>query len=255
MSIPSAPSHFPPLFPLCRSKLLMIGASFWPSSYERASTLCPWSAVSQSSCGPWVGGPSPRDFPFKNKSQAENPSQIYKEAPTFILIQPTARCFQQKFHSSPWFWNSIYILALGTLILHKPLLLLQIVNPCSLEPQPSSKYTPINFPKSRFHPWTSIIHIFSTITPNQVILVSKFSESHPHSFQAIHILMIVCLSIREFILKLTNEDFQDQIYEDLQERVYGDFKTKYTRIPIFSFQSNEASVLDHIAPNTFLSIL
>jgi hypothetical protein len=83
----------------------------------------------------------------------------------------------------------------------------------------------------------------------------KFSESNPLLFQAMHILMIVCLSIREFILKLTNKDFQDQIYEDLQEQVYGDFKTKYTRILIFSFQSNEASVINHIAPNTFLSIL
>jgi hypothetical protein len=59
--------------------------------------------------------------------------------------------------------------------------------------------------------------------------------------------MIVYLSIKEFVLKLMNKDFQDQIYEDLQERVYGDFKTKYTRIVIFSFQSNEASVLEHIA--------
>jgi hypothetical protein len=60
--------------------------------------------------------------------------------------------------------------------------------------------------------------------------------------------MIVCLSVQEFVLKLTNEDFQDQIYKDLQDQVYGDFKTKYTRIPIFSFQSNKASVLKYITP-------
>jgi hypothetical protein len=30
---------------------------------------------------------------------------------------------------------------------------------------------------------------------------------------------------------------------------------KYTRTLIFSFQSNEASALDHFAPITFLSIL
>jgi hypothetical protein len=40
-----------------------------------------------------------------------------------------------------------------------------------------------------------------------------------------------------------------------QEQVYEDLKIKYMRTPIFSFQSNEAGVLDHIAPNTFLSIL
>jgi hypothetical protein len=34
--------------------------------------------------------------------------------------------------------------------------------------------------------------------------------------------------------------FQDQVYED--------FKIKYTMTPIFSFQSNAKSVLDHIAP-------
>jgi hypothetical protein len=80
--------------------------------------------------------------------------------------------------------------------------------------------------------------------------VPKFSKSHPLPFKLCiflflkknyaysydcRICMIVCLSVREFVLKLRNEDFQDQIYGDLQERVYGDFKTKYTRIMIFSF--------------------
>jgi hypothetical protein len=79
---------------------------------------------------------------------------------------------------------------------------------------------------------------------------AKILKITSSSFQAMHILvleknyaysydcricMIVCLSVREFVLKLRNEDFQDQIYGDLQERVYGDFKTKYTRIMIFSF--------------------
>jgi hypothetical protein len=44
-------------------------------------------------------------------------------------------------------------------------------------------------------------------------------------------------------------------YEDFQEHVYEDFKLKYTRTPIFSFQSNETSVLEHIAPIYFLSIM
>ena len=41
------------------------------------------------------------------------------------------------------------------------------------------------------------------------------------------------------------------MYEDFQEQVYEDFKMKYTRTPIFSFQSNEASVLDHFATIIF----
>jgi hypothetical protein len=36
-----------------------------------------------------------------------------------------------------------------------------------------------------------------------------------------------------------------------QDQVYDDFKTKYMRTFFFPFQSNEASVLDHIAPNIF----
>jgi hypothetical protein len=35
------------------------------------------------------------------------------------------------------------------------------------------------------------------------------------------------------------------MYEDLQDEVYEDFKRKYTRTLIFSFQSNKASVLEH----------
>jgi hypothetical protein len=55
--------------------------------------------------------------------------------------------------------------------------------------------------------------------------------------------VIVCLSIKRIVL--------EPMYEDFQEQVYEDFKMKYTRTPIFSFQSNEASVLDHIVPTTF----
>jgi hypothetical protein len=49
--------------------------------------------------------------------------------------------------------------------------------------------------------------------------------------------------------------FSDPTYKDFQEQVYEDFKIKYTGTPIFSFQSNEASVLEHITPIYFLSIL
>jgi hypothetical protein len=40
---------------------------------------------------------------------------------------------------------------------------------------------------------TSFVHIFPNVTPNQVILAPKFSESHPLSVQAIPILMIIAL--------------------------------------------------------------
>jgi hypothetical protein len=51
--------------------------------------------------------------------------------------------------------------------------------------------------------------------------------------------VIVCLSVKRIIPELTYEDFQEQVYED--------FKMKYTRTPIFSFQSNETSLLEHVA--------
>jgi hypothetical protein len=60
--------------------------------------------------------------------------------------------------------------------------------------------------------------------------------------------VIVCLSVKRIIVEPPYEDFQEQVYED--------FKMKYMRTPIFSFQSNEVSVLDHIVPTIFsLSIL
>jgi hypothetical protein len=58
--------------------------------------------------------------------------------------------------------------------------------------------------------------------------------------------VIVCLSVKRIITEPMYEDFQEQLYED--------FKMKYTRTPIFSFQSNEASHLDHVAPIVNFSI-
>jgi hypothetical protein len=52
--------------------------------------------------------------------------------------------------------------------------------------------------------------------------------------------VIVCLSVKRIVAEPTYRDFQEQVYED--------FKMKYTRTPIFSFQSNEASHLEHVAP-------
>jgi hypothetical protein len=58
--------------------------------------------------------------------------------------------------------------------------------------------------------------------------------------------VIVCLSVKRIVPEPTYEDFQEQVYED--------FKMKYTRTSIFSFQSNEASHLEHIAPIVIFSI-
>jgi hypothetical protein len=52
--------------------------------------------------------------------------------------------------------------------------------------------------------------------------------------------VIVCLSVKRIVPEL--------MYKDFQEHVYEDFKMKYTRTPILSFQSNEASHLEHFAP-------
>jgi hypothetical protein len=52
--------------------------------------------------------------------------------------------------------------------------------------------------------------------------------------------VIVYLSVKRIVPKPMYEDFQEQVYED--------FKMKYTRTLTFSFQSNEASLLEHIAP-------
>jgi hypothetical protein len=43
----------------------------------------------------------------------------------------------------------------------------------------------------------------------------------------------------------------EPMYEDFQKQVYEDFKMTYTRTPIFSFQSNEVSFPEHIAPIYF----
>jgi hypothetical protein len=58
--------------------------------------------------------------------------------------------------------------------------------------------------------------------------------------------VIVSLSVKRII--------PDPTYEDFQEQVYEDFKMKYMRTPIFSFQSNEASLLEHVAPIINFSI-
>jgi hypothetical protein len=51
--------------------------------------------------------------------------------------------------------------------------------------------------------------------------------------------MIVCLSIRRIHSTADVRKFQDQVYDDFQNEVYEDSD--------LFFQSNEASVLEHIA--------
>jgi hypothetical protein len=58
--------------------------------------------------------------------------------------------------------------------------------------------------------------------------------------------VIVCLSVKRIVPEPTYEDFQKHVYED--------FKMKYMRTPIISFQSNEASHLEHFAPIVIFSI-
>jgi hypothetical protein len=58
--------------------------------------------------------------------------------------------------------------------------------------------------------------------------------------------VIVCLSIKRIV--------SEPMYKDFQEQVYEDFKMKYTRIPIFSNQFNEASLLEHVAPIVIFAI-
>jgi hypothetical protein len=58
--------------------------------------------------------------------------------------------------------------------------------------------------------------------------------------------VIVCFSVKRII--------PEPMYEDFQQQVYEDFKMKYMRTLIFSFQSNEASHLEHFAPIVIFSI-
>jgi hypothetical protein len=74
--------------------------------------------------------------------------------------------------------------------------------------------------------------------------VPKFSESYHLSLICSYaydycIYVIVCLSVKRIVPEPTYEDFQEQVYED--------FKMKYMRTPIFSFQSNEVGHLEHFA--------
>jgi hypothetical protein len=66
-------------------------------------------------------------------------------------------------------------------------------------------------------------------------ITSCISSSYLYSYY-FAICLIVCLSVRRICFQADEWRLQDQVYLDL--------KTKYTRTLIFSFQSNETSVLD-----------
>jgi hypothetical protein len=67
--------------------------------------------------------------------------------------------------------------------------------------------------------------------------VTKFSELHPLSLQDVPILMIVVLF--NYMLERYEHSFRS--------RHMKTFKIKYMKTLMFTFQSNKASVLDHIA--------
>jgi hypothetical protein len=76
-------------------------------------------------------------------------------------------------------------------------------------------------------------------------ITSCISSSYLYSYY-FSICLIVCLSVRRIYFEADEWRLQDQVYEDL--------KTKYTRTLIFSFQSNEASVLDACCTHFLVSI-
>jgi hypothetical protein len=99
-------------------------------------------------------------------------------------------------------------------------------------PKPSTHFVfticPEPFQNSSFALRTPFIHIFSTVTPNQVILVPKLSESHPLSPQAIHTIMIVAFVW--FHAWALGESFQSRCMKISKIKRTKTFKTKYTRI-------------------------
>jgi hypothetical protein len=113
----------------------------------------------------------------------------------------------------------------------KPLKISQIPQmSLSFIPRPSRqfvnfKYTPRTFWNDHFAPRT-FIHIFSTITPNQVILAPNFSESYPFSLQSIPMLIIIAFMwLYAWALR-----------ESFQSRRTKTFKSKSTRISRWSIR-------------------
>jgi hypothetical protein len=95
-------------------------------------------------------GPSPRPYPLKNKSPAEIPRHFALRPLGFSKINPQSKNFTVRSEDLKNIYKKV----------------------------PSLR----KIHKNSFK--TSKIHIFSTTTPNLVILVPKFSESLPFSFCA-----------------------------------------------------------------------
>jgi hypothetical protein len=95
-------------------------------------------------------GPSPRDFLHKNKPEKSFFWEFCKKVPGLLSNQPAVRDFSDR-----------------------PLVL-----------KNNSKKVPSLRKIHKNSPETSKFHIFSTTTPNPVILAPKFSESLPLSFYA-----------------------------------------------------------------------
>jgi hypothetical protein len=129
--------------------------------------------------------------------------------------------------------------------------LLQILNPihqshCNFPKKPlepsKSKFSTHNF----FVPYLFNRNSESGDSYAKILrIISSFSSIYSYAYDCC-ICVIVCLSVKRIV--------PEPMYEDFQEQVYEDFKMKYTRTPIFSFQSNEASHLEHVAPIVIFSI-
>jgi hypothetical protein len=173
--------------------------------------------------------------PIDHQSNSSK-SQIFGQLQSLFLIFFCCYITPPKFCSSTWIWiefSSSMPIYNFTPILHPnsilPLSFLQRSPPHILY----SPIYPAIFQNSNFALRTSFLHIFLTVTPNQVILTSEFIELQHVSLQAIYILMIVVFvwlyawALGEFIFEADEWRLQDQVYEDL--------KIKYTRTLIFSF--------------------
>jgi hypothetical protein len=102
-------------------------------------------------------------------------------------------------------------------------------------------------------PKTSNIHIFSIITLNQVILVSKFSESHHVCLQDIPVLMIVAFvwfyawALGKLILKSMYEDFKIKYMRISRPNIW--------RLRSFLLKATRQVSLNILHLYTFLSVL
>jgi hypothetical protein len=178
--------------------------------------------------GPLTHGLGPRDFFQKNNSLLiKIPVTFAHRTLIFSNINPQSTTWNRNFIQAPRFSHSICRLSLTPPILHITPSLAPNCKSFPPEPLQFSKEAPRTFQIHIFALWTSFLHIFSTVTLNQVILVPKFSESHLVSLQAIYILLIVVFvwlyawPLGEFILKPTNEDYKTKYMWIWRPSIWG----------------------------------